>query len=186
MRASRRSWVFAAVALGAVVLIGSYVLASRPGPAPSSAPPSPAAIADPTAAATAQPSSSPTKRPTLTPDPLAPSDQQVLRVYCCATDPRSLRPQAASGSDEISIINATQRGLLYRDQQGNLVPALATDLPTVSDDRLTYTYTLREDAQYSDGTPIVAADIVRAARDLADPRNGFYYGYQMCWVAGVK
>ncbi|MEO8625996.1 MAG: hypothetical protein ABI452_04785, partial [Candidatus Limnocylindrales bacterium] len=33
----------------------------------------------------------------------APADKQIFRIYCCSTDVRSLRPQAASGSDEISI-----------------------------------------------------------------------------------
>ena len=114
-----------------------------------------------------------------------PAEGGTLRVYCCATDPRSLRPQAASGSDEISILSATQRGLLYYDTDGNIVPALATEMPTISDDNLTYTFTLG-DNKYSDGTPIVAEDFVRAARSLADPRNAFDYGYEACWIAGVN
>jgi len=114
----------------------------------------------------------------------APPEGGTLRVYCCATDPRSLRPQAASGSDEISILSATQRGLLYYDTDGNIVPALASDMPAISDDNLTYTFTLG-DNMYSDGTPIVAEDFVRAARALADPRNAFDYGYEACWIAGV-
>ena len=109
----------------------------------------------------------------------------TLRVYCCATDPRSLQPQAASGSDEISILSATQRGLLYYDTEGNIVPALAADMPDLSEDGLTYTFTLADGIAYSDGTPIVAGDFVRAARSLADPRNAFDYGYEACWIAGV-
>ncbi|HUP83034.1 MAG TPA: ABC transporter substrate-binding protein [Candidatus Limnocylindria bacterium] len=116
---------------------------------------------------------------------VAPPDQQIFRIYCCATDPRSLRPQAASGSDEISILGGIQRGLLYRDAEGNLVPSLATDLPEVSEDGTVYTYHMREDAMYSDGTPIVAGDIVRAARALADPRNAFDYGYEACYIKGA-
>jgi oligopeptide transport system substrate-binding protein len=108
----------------------------------------------------------------------------VFRIYCCATDPRSLRPQAASGSDEISIIGGIQRGLLYYNQDLTLRPELATDMPTVSDDGLEYTFTLG-DHNYSDGTPIVADDYVRAVRSLADPRNAFDYGYEACWIAGV-
>jgi oligopeptide transport system substrate-binding protein len=57
-------------------------------------------------------------------------------------------------------------------------------MPTLSDDGLTYTLTLG-DHMYSDGTPIVAEDFVRAARSLADPRNAFDYGYEACWIAGV-
>ena len=108
----------------------------------------------------------------------------VFRIYCCATDPRSLHPQAASGSDEISIIGGIQRGLLYYNQDLTLRPELATDMPTISDDGLTYTFTLG-DHNYSDGTPIVAGDYVRAVRQLADPRNAFDYGYEACWIAGV-
>ncbi len=150
----------------------------------------------PTGAASATPGTSSAPTPVVTQAPGAtdtpvaatgtpsgPADQ-LFRIYCCSTDVRSLRPQAASGSDEISIIGGMQRGLLYRDGEGNLVPSLATDLPVVSDDGATYTYTLR-DAQYSDGTPIVAGDIVRAARALADPRNAFDYGYEMCYLKGA-
>ncbi|MEA2676831.1 MAG: oligopeptide transport system substrate-binding protein [Chloroflexota bacterium] len=144
-------------------------------------PPSPTSATAPMPSATSRPTTTPT--PTAT--PVEPSRSQILRLYCCATDPRSLRPQAASGSDEQSILNGLQRGLLYRDGEGRLVPSLATSLPTVSADGLTYTYSLRRDASYSDGTPIVAEDIVRAARDLADPRNAFDYGYEMCFVRGA-
>jgi oligopeptide transport system substrate-binding protein len=118
------------------------------------------------------------------PESQAPSTGGTLRIYCCATDPRSLRPQAASGSDEISILGGIQRGLLYYNQDLSLRPELATDMPTVSDDGLTYTFTLG-DHQYSDGTPIVAGDFVRGAQALADPRNAFDYGYEACWLAGV-
>jgi oligopeptide transport system substrate-binding protein len=160
---------------------------------PATSQPSSAATATP--AGTSSASSAPTPVTSGSPAPsasgggetTAPSGNaadQVFRIYCCATDVRSLRPQAASGSDEISIIGGLQRGLLYRDGEGNLVPSLATDLPTVSDDGLTYTFTLR-DAKYSDGTPIVAGDIVRAARALADPRNAFDYGYEMCYIEGA-
>jgi oligopeptide transport system substrate-binding protein len=144
--------------------------------------PTPTPAVTPASSQTPQPTASPTPSPS----PLELAADQVLRLYCCATDPRSFRPQAASGIDELSIINGLQRGLLYRDSAGNLVPELATDLPTVSADGLTYTYHLRKDALYSDGTPVVAGDIVRAARQLADPRNAFDYGYEMCFVAGAQ
>jgi oligopeptide transport system substrate-binding protein len=158
-------------------VIAFAVMACTAQPVPSPSP-------TPFVAVTTAPTATPAHTPIPTPSPPTLSDDQILRLYCCSTDVRSLRPQAASGSDEISIIGGVQRGLLYRDGEGKLVPSLATHLPTVSQDLLTYTYTLR-DAQYSDGTPIVAADIVRAARALADPRNAFDYGYEMCHLAGA-
>jgi oligopeptide transport system substrate-binding protein len=192
----RHRWAIALLALAVSASIVAYPILTAPKPGPPTAPPQtapPSPTASPTEARTVarspapteSPTSVPTVAPTETPTPLAPADQQVLRLHCCFTDPRSLRPQAASGSDEISIIDGIQRGLLYRDGEGNLVPSLAAALPTVSEDGLTYTYTLRQDARYSDGTPILATDIVRAARTLADPRDAFVFGYEMCYVKGA-
>jgi len=58
-----------------------------------------------------------------------------------------------------------------------IVPALATALPQVSADGLTYTLTLRSGLKYSDGTPVKASDFKYAIkRDfLADsPGVGFF------------
>jgi len=58
-----------------------------------------------------------------------------------------------------------------------LVPALATDLPQISADGLTYTLTLRSGVKYSDGTAVKASDFAYAIkRDfLADsPGVGFF------------
>jgi len=167
------------------------VLACSPATGPTAAPTG-AATPVPTGAATPAPTGGETPAPTAGETPAvtdAPSPgtaDQVLRQYLSATDPRSLQPQAASGSDEIAVLGPIQRGLLYRDFEGNLIPSLATDLGTVSEDGLTYTFTLRDDAAYSNGTPIVAGDIVRAARILADPRNAFDYGYEACYIVGAN
>jgi len=109
---------------------------------------------------------------------------QVLRIWCCSEDPRSLEAQASSGSDEISIEGGMYRGLLYYNEDLSLKPELAEALPEISADGLTYTYKLKAGLKYASGDPIVAGDFVRAAQHLADPRNAFDYGYEMCWLAG--
>jgi oligopeptide transport system substrate-binding protein len=185
---TRRSWsLLVPLVILVMACTGATVTPAPPasGPAATATPaapvvtPPPGQTATPPAVVTPPP---PVETPGVTPPPGNPGG--TFRIYCCATDPRSLRPQAASGSDEISIIGGIQRGLLYYNQDLSLRPELATDMPTVSDDFLTYTFTLG-DHMYSDGTPIVAGDFVRAARALADPRNAFDYGYEMCWIAGV-
>jgi peptide/nickel transport system substrate-binding protein/oligopeptide transport system substrate-binding protein len=50
----------------------------------------------------------------------------------------------------------------------DLVPQLAESW-TVSADRLTYDFTLRENLRYADGSPIVAADFVTAIERVLDP-----------------
>ncbi|GAA3729019.1 ABC transporter substrate-binding protein [Salinactinospora qingdaonensis] len=56
-----------------------------------------------------------------------------------------------------------RRLVTYAQQPGEagqeLVPDLATDLGEVSDDGLTWTYTLKEGVKYQDGSPIVAEHI---------------------------
>jgi peptide/nickel transport system substrate-binding protein len=51
-----------------------------------------------------------------------------------------------------------QSTLLRRDEQLNIVNDLATGY-TVSDDKLTWTVTIREDARFSDGKPVTAEDV---------------------------
>lgn len=51
-----------------------------------------------------------------------------------------------------------QSTLLRRDANLNLVNDLAESY-TVSEDRLTWTVTIRQDVQFSDGTPLTAADV---------------------------
>lgn len=50
-----------------------------------------------------------------------------------------------------------------------LFPDLATDLPEVSDDGLTYTVTLREGLKFSDGTDVDAADVKTTFERMLDP-----------------
>jgi len=45
---------------------------------------------------------------------------------------------------------------------GDLIPGLATALPTISDGGKTYTATLRKGLKYSNGTPVQASDFTRA------------------------
>jgi ABC-type transport system substrate-binding protein len=52
------------------------------------------------------------------------------------------------------------------------VPAAARDQPRISDDGLTYTFTLREGLKYSDGSPLTARDFVYAFSRLCEPGAG--------------
>lgn len=58
--------------------------------------------------------------------------------------------------------------LLSRDAEGELIPWLASDWE-VSDDGLTYTFTLRDDVVFHDGTPMTAADVKFSLERFADP-----------------
>ena len=57
-------------------------------------------------------------------------------------------------------MNNVFEGLITYDLEGNLVPGNAATMPEVSDDGLTYTFTLREDANWSNGTPVTVEALI--------------------------
>ena len=60
-------------------------------------------------------------------------------------------------------------GLVAQNEKGDdVLPGVATEWK-VSDDQLTYTFTLRDNAQWSDGKPVVATDFERTYKRLFTP-----------------
>jgi len=154
----------------------AVIAAACGGATTSSAPPASSA---PGQSAAPGASAAPSQGGTLAAD-------QTLRLYLGATDPRSLNPQAASGSDEIAVLGGLQRGLLYYEKDLSLRPELAEALPEITDGGKTLTFKLKDGIKYNNGDPIVAADFVRSFRKLADPRNAYDYGYEACYLVGAK
>ena len=72
--------------------------------------------------------------------------------YVFSGDPKSLDYILANQAVTADVITQMVDGLLENDEYGNLVPSLATDW-SVSEDGLTYTYTLR------DGIPQMAKNM---------------------------
>jgi peptide/nickel transport system substrate-binding protein len=72
------------------------------------------------------------------------------------------------------VYSSTLNGLLFEplvqlDGKGNLIPCLAKELPKVSSDSLTYTFNLRQDVKWTDGSPVTADDVVFTYRLMYDP-----------------
>ncbi|MEU3782630.1 ABC transporter substrate-binding protein [Streptomyces sp900129855] len=89
-------------------------------------------------------------------------------VIGVASEPDTLSPLLGYGKDGNSKIFD---GLLARDGDLELTPALAKALPQVADDGLTYTYTLRDGVKFSDGEPLTAADVVFTYRTVLDAKT---------------
>lgn len=83
-------------------------------------------------------------------------------------DSESLDPHRAVGAGDSRILTALFEGLLTPDAAGRMVPGAAESW-TISDDGLTYTFTLRADGRWSDGTPVTASDFVWSWRRAVDP-----------------
>ncbi|MFI1970907.1 hypothetical protein BLA24_07120 [Streptomyces cinnamoneus] len=89
-------------------------------------------------------------------------------VVGLANEPETLSPLLGYGKDGNSKIFD---GLLRRDAGMKLRPALAAELPKVTDDGRTYTYKLRQGVKFSDGEPFTARDVVFTYRTILDEKT---------------
>ncbi len=72
-------------------------------------------------------------------------------------------------------------GLLDYDAATNLLPRLAAEMPTVSDDGSVYTFKLRQGVKFQNGRELTADDVVYTMNRVLDPETaspgaGFYLG----------
>ncbi|XDA99102.1 peptide ABC transporter substrate-binding protein [Sulfitobacter sp. LCG007] len=101
----------------------------------------------------------------VTGEPLA--DDQTF-TYRILDEHSSVDPQVVEDVPGSEIVRDLFEGLMNQDEQGNLVPGVAESYD-VSDDKLTYTFHLRENAKWSDGNPVTAQDFVFAWQRAANP-----------------
>ncbi|MVU83135.1 ABC transporter substrate-binding protein [Nocardia sp. ET3-3] len=80
-------------------------------------------------------------------------------VMGLSAEPDRLDPTTSSSLYTRYVMNSICEKLYDNDASGNLVPQLATALPTVSADGLTVTIPLRTGVKFADGTPFDAAAV---------------------------
>lgn len=113
------------------------------------------------------------------------ADGQVVVNLAKDVAPESMDPINAEDGFSMELIGATMSGLYTLDADDNLVPDLATEC-TVSEDGMTYTFKLREDAKWSNGDALTAHDFVFAWKRLADPAVAGAYAWMLDEVLSVK
>jgi oligopeptide transport system substrate-binding protein len=83
-------------------------------------------------------------------------------------DIKTLDPGHVSTAVDIAFVDNVFGGLYRFDDQLKEVPDIATALPDISSDGLTYTFHLRQNVKFSNGDPVTSADVLyswnRAAR----------------------
>jgi oligopeptide transport system substrate-binding protein len=116
------------------------------------------------------------------------ADEQELVVNISAESEVGLfNPAGMSSLDAINSKGYVQFAGLYRivGEDSEIEPALAADMPEVSEDGLTYTIEMRDDAEWSDGEPITAENVVTAVRYTLDPDNGAYFATFLKNIVGA-
>ena len=99
--------------------------------------------------------------------------------YVYETDPDNLNYLTTNKAAVANITSNVVDGLLENDRYGNFVPSMAEDW-SVSQDGLTYTYTIRKDAKWytSEGeeyAPVKAQDFVTGLKYAADNKSEALY-----------
>jgi oligopeptide transport system substrate-binding protein len=101
------------------------------------------------------------------------------------TDPETLDQHKARTTQAADILRDLGEGLVGYSADGELVPAAATSWD-VSDDGLTYTFHLRDDAKWSNGDPVVAAHFVAGVERLVNPETAAFYAEFLSDVSDIE
>lgn len=95
--------------------------------------------------------------PTPKADPNLPVRGGVVSIGILQ-EPGALSPLLANNPIDSAISAFVVEGLVGIDADGNYAPALAENLPVVSNEGLTLTYSLKKNIRWADGTDFICAD----------------------------
>lgn len=90
----------------------------------------------------------------------------------------SMDPSKATDEYGFQFLGATMEGLYRLGKDAKVEKGIA-DSHKVSDDGLTWTFKLRQDAKWSNGDPVTANDFVYAWQRAVNPETGSEYGPYM-------
>ena len=93
-------------------------------------------------------------------------------------------PAIVDDSITANVLAQCYEGLYKLDSAGTVVPNLATDLPEISADGLTYTITLKDGLTWSDGSPLTANDFVWSWK-RAMTTQGYYTNFMYNYIEGT-
>ena len=114
---------------------------------------------------------------------LSPSIHAALRISV-ANEPPTLDWNLATDNVSYQILNNLMEGLTQYDEALNPIPALAESW-NISPDKKTYTFNIRKDVRWSDGTPLLAKHFYDSWIRLLDPRTAAEYAYFLYDIQGA-
>ena len=87
-------------------------------------------------------------------------------------DPQSLNPYTSSDAGASAVLTHIFDSLLYSDNEPpyQLKGKVAKSYPLISEDKLSYTFELRDGISFSDGRPLTAEDVLFSMKVIQNPR----------------
>ncbi|MEM7021620.1 MAG: peptide ABC transporter substrate-binding protein [Pseudomonadota bacterium] len=110
--------------------------------------------------------------------------QDQTFVYQMLVEPETIDPQRVGDSIGFAVARDLFEGLMNQRADGTLEPGVATGY-VANDTNDVFTFTLRDDARWSNGDPVTAHDFVYGARRAADPATASHYGW-FIELAGIE
>jgi oligopeptide transport system substrate-binding protein len=110
------------------------------------------------------------------------TDEQVINLALGDEIP-TLDVSKATDNIAFRILGQINEGLTRLDKTGKAAPGVAKEWK-VSQDGLTYTFTLRDDAKWSDGSAVTAKDFEYSWKRTLDPKTASQYAFMVSWVKG--
>ncbi len=88
------------------------------------------------------------------------------------SDPQSFNPYTSSDAGASTVMQYIFDTLLYAENEPpyELKGKVAKSYPQISEDKLSYTFELREDVSFSDGQPLTAEDVLFSMKVIQNPR----------------
>lgn len=100
-------------------------------------------------------------------------------------EPTSLNTLLATYAYDFTPINAMIE-CLYRDDENDVPQPAGAETVDISDDKLVYTFHLREDATWSNGDPVVATDYEFAWQQALNPKVASDYAYMLYFIHNAQ
>lgn len=103
------------------------------------------------------------------------------------TEPAELLTIDTTQEEDFTSFNAQNQvleGLYQLNDKDEVTPAVAKELPVISDDKQTYTISLRKEAKWSNGEPITANDFLYAWKRAVTPETA--PSYASLFVSSIK
>jgi oligopeptide transport system substrate-binding protein len=115
---------------------------------------------------------------------VVPSAKAVAQevTYNLGTEPEAIDPAIITSIPGVSMVAQVFDGLTRLDNKNAPQPAIAKSW-TISSDRKTYMFTLR-DAYWTNGTPVSAYDFEYAWKRALSPELAASYAYQLYYIYG--
>ncbi|HTZ38315.1 MAG TPA: ABC transporter substrate-binding protein [Stellaceae bacterium] len=86
-------------------------------------------------------------------------------------NPQTFDPMNQTNHDAMAATLVMFENLIENDVNGELRPQLAAAMPTISDDKLTYSFDLRDDVYFQNGAKFTAEDVKYSYDYVLDPKN---------------